>query len=97
GDTLLAATADGEVWEVLPGGSAERRLRTGRPIAATPMPDPDGLLIAGSDGSLRAWARDGTERWRINHWRPMNVPPVRTAGGDLLVIGSNGDLVRYAR
>ncbi len=95
-DTLLAATAAGEVWAVHPGGSAQLVLRTGRPITATPIPDADGLLVPGADGTLRAYGPDGIERWRLNHWRPMGVAPVRVEE-DLLVIGSNGDLARYAR
>lgn len=96
GDTLLAGTAAGEVWAVPPGG-ARRLLRTGRPITGPPAPDGDLLLVPGADGTLRAYAPDGAERWRFNHWRPLGVPPVRLPGGDLLVLGSNGDLARYGR
>jgi outer membrane protein assembly factor BamB len=96
GDTLLAGTAAGDVWAV-PPGSGRRILRTGRPIAGPPAADGGLLLVPGADGTLRAYGLDGAERWRFNHWRPLGVPAVRLPGGDLLVVGSNGDLARYTR
>ncbi len=96
GDTLLAGTVGGEVWAVLPGGG-HRILRTGRPIAGPPVAEGDLVLVPGADGTLRAYAADGSERWRLNHWRPLGVPAIRLPGGDLLVVGSNGDLARYSR
>jgi len=96
GDTLLAGTAAGDVWAV-PPGHGRRILRTGRPIAGPPAVEGDLVLVPGADGTLRAYGADGAERWRLNHWRPLGVPAVRLPGGDLLVVGSNGDLARYTR
>jgi outer membrane protein assembly factor BamB len=98
GDTLLAVTQPGTVWAVpASGGRPDRLLTTERPLSAAPISDTDGLLIPGADGSLRAYSPGGEELWRINHWRPMTTAPVRLDDGNLLVIGSNGDLARYAR
>lgn len=96
GDTLLAGTAAGEVWAV-PPGTGRCILHTGRPISGPPIPEGNLLLVPGADGTLRAYTADGTEQWRINHWRPLGVPALRLPGGDLLVVGSNGDLARYTR
>jgi outer membrane protein assembly factor BamB len=97
-DTLLAVTQPGTVWAVpAHGGKPRRLLTTERPLSAAPLTDEDGLLVAGADGSLRAYDPGGDEVWRINHWRPMTSAPVRLDDGNLLVIGSNGDLARYAR
>ena len=97
-DTLLAVTQPGTIWAVPANGGRPRRLvTTERPLSAAPLTDPDGLLVAGADGSLRAYDPGGNEVWRINHWRPMSTAPMRLDDGTLLVIGSNGDLARYAR
>ena len=97
-DTILAATQPGTIWAVPGDGGRPRRvLATERPLSAAPLADVDGLLIPGADGSLRAYDAGGEELWRINHWRPMTTAPVRLPDGSLLVIGSNGDLTRYAR
>jgi outer membrane protein assembly factor BamB len=97
-DTLLAVTQPGTVWAVpTTGGKPRRLLATERPLSAPPITEGDGLLVPGADGSLRAYGAGGEELWRINHWRPMIAAPVRLPNGNLLVIGSNGDLARYAR
>jgi outer membrane protein assembly factor BamB len=52
------------------------------------------LLLGGADGTLRALRPDGTEVWRIQLWRPVELGPVALDDG-ILAIGGNGDLHRY--
>jgi hypothetical protein len=52
------------------------------------------ILLGGADGALRALRSDGTEAWRVQLWRPIELRPVALEDG-LLAIGGNGDLHRY--
>ena len=77
----------------------ERRRVTNAHVANAKLaergPRHDGhLLLGGADGTLRALRPDGTEVWRIQLWRPVELGPVALDDG-ILAIGGNGDLHRY--
>ena len=52
------------------------------------------LLPVAPTASCERCAPDGTEAWRIQLWRPVELSPVALDDG-ILAIGGNGDLHRY--
>jgi hypothetical protein len=54
----------------------------------------DQILLGGADGAVRALRPDGTEVWRVQLRRPVELGPLALEDG-VLVIGGNGDLHRY--
>jgi hypothetical protein len=52
------------------------------------------ILLGGADGTVRALEPDGSEVWRLQLWRPVELGPVALDDG-LLAVGGNGDLHRY--
>ncbi|HVL19129.1 MAG TPA: PQQ-binding-like beta-propeller repeat protein [Gemmatimonadales bacterium] len=98
GDTVYAATRRGTLYRVLPGtpARAERIVELDWPITA-PVTIVHGLiLLGGADGTIRALEPNGTERWRITLWRPIELGPVPLDDG-MVVVGGKGDLHRYRR
>jgi len=98
GDTVYAATRRGTLYRVLPGtpARAERIVELDWPITA-PVTIVHGLiLLGGADGTIRALEPNGTERWRITLWRPIELGPLPLDDG-MVVVGGKGDLHRYRR
>jgi outer membrane protein assembly factor BamB len=96
GDTLYVASRRGTLFRLPPGNSPvpQRVIELDWPVTA-PVSVVDGcLLLGGADGTLRALRPDGTEAWRIQLWRPVELSPLALDDG-LLAIGGNGDLHRY--
>jgi outer membrane protein assembly factor BamB len=96
GDTLYVASRRGTVYRILPGSAAqaERLVELDWPVTS-PLSVVDGeLLLGGADGIVRALRPDGTEVWRVQLWRPVELGPVPLRDG-LLAIGGSGDLHRY--
>jgi outer membrane protein assembly factor BamB len=97
-DTLFVATRRGTLYRI--GPDAPRRAE---PVVALqwPVTSPvtilDGMiLLGGADGQLRALAHDGSETWRLQLWRPIELGPVALEDG-LIAAGGEGDLHRYRR
>jgi outer membrane protein assembly factor BamB len=96
GDTLYVASRRGTVFRLLPGNAPvpERLVELEWPVTA-PLSVADGyLLLGGADGTLRALRPNGSEAWRLQLWRPVELSPLALEDG-LLAIGGNGDLHRY--
>lgn len=96
GDTLYVASRRGTLFRLLPGDrpTPQRVVELEWPVTA-PLTVVDGhLLLGGADGIVRALRPDGTEAWRLQLWRPVELSPVALEDG-LLAIGGNGDLHRY--
>ena len=73
---------------------AEQVVELDWPVTA-PLTAFDGqILLGGADGTLRALRPDGTEVWRVQLWRPVELGPVALDDG-ILAIGGDGDLHRY--
>lgn len=98
GDTLFVATRRGTLYRVLPGESAraEPVVSLAWPVTS-PVTIHDGhILLGGADGQLRALRPDGSEAWRVQLWRPVEIGPLPLPDG-LVAIGGEGDLHRYRR
>jgi outer membrane protein assembly factor BamB len=96
GDTLYVATRRGTLFRLGPAGAPAPQpiVELDWPVTA-PLTAVDGdLLLGGADGTLRALRPDGSEVWRIQLWRPVELGPVALDDG-ILAIGGNGDLHRY--
>ncbi len=96
GDTLYVASRRGTLYRLAPGDAPvpERVIELEWPVTA-PLSVVDGhLLLGGADGKVRALRSDGTEMWRLQLWRPVELGPMALKDG-LLAIGGNGDLHRY--
>jgi outer membrane protein assembly factor BamB len=96
GDTLYVASRRGTLFRLPPGDApaAQRIVALEWPVTS-PLTVVDGLLLlGGADGRVRALRPDGTEAWRLQLWRPVELSPVPLEDG-LLAIGGNGDLHRY--
>ena len=96
GDTLYAASRRGTLYRIVPGDppEAERVVDLDWPVTA-PLSVVDGqILLGGADGAVRALRTDGTEVWRVQLWRPVELGALALEDG-LLAIGGNGDLHRY--
>ena len=98
GDTLFLATRLGTVYRILPGADA-----VATPIASLrwPVSAPVSvvggqILLGGADGTIRALRTDGSEIWRVQIWRPVELSPIPLADG-LIAVGGNGDLHRFRR
>ena len=98
GDTLYAASRRGTLYRIAPGDppKAERVVELAWPVTAPLSVVDDRILLGGADGAVRALRPDGTEVWRVQLWRPVELRPLALEDG-LLVIGGNGDLHRYRR
>ena len=98
GDTLFVATRRGTLYRIGPGEPrrAEPVVELRWPVTA-PVTVIDGrILLGGADGQLRALEPDGTEAWRLQLWRPVELGPVALEDG-LVAAGGEGDLHRYRR
>jgi hypothetical protein len=52
------------------------------------------VLLGGADGTIRALRTNGSEIWRVQVWRPVELGPIPLPDG-LIAVGGNGDLHRY--
>jgi len=95
-DTLYAASRRGTLYRIAPGDQpvAERVVELEWPVTAPLIVLDEQILLGGADGVVRALRTDGTEVWRIQLWRPVELGPVALKDG-LIAIGGNGDLHRY--
>ncbi|HUF35289.1 MAG TPA: PQQ-binding-like beta-propeller repeat protein [Gemmatimonadales bacterium] len=96
GDTLFVATRRGTLYRIGP-----ERPRRADPVVelqwpvTAPVAVVDGqILLGGADGQVRALRTDGTELWRVQLWRPVELGPVAVEDG-LVAVGGEGDLHRY--
>jgi outer membrane protein assembly factor BamB len=96
GDTLFLATRLGTVYRIVPDPDP-----VARPIASLhwPISAPvtvlgGQVLLGGADGTIRALRTDGSEIWRVQVWRPVEVGPIPVEDG-LIAVGGNGDLHRF--
>jgi outer membrane protein assembly factor BamB len=98
GDTLFAVSRRGTLYRIAPAERpiAERVVELDWPVTAPVTVVNDQILLGGADGAVRALRRDGTEIWRLQLWRPVELSPLALEDG-LLAIGGNGDLHRYRR
>jgi outer membrane protein assembly factor BamB len=96
GDTLYAASRRGTLYRIAPSPepTPEAVVQLDWPITAPVSVVDDQILLGGADGGLRALRSDGTEVWRLQLWRPVELGPVALEDG-LLAIGGSGDLHRY--
>lgn len=96
GDTLYVASRRGTLFRLAPRSPPVPEPVVELEWAVTaPLAVMDGrLLLGGADGTLRALQPDGTEAWRVQLWRPVELSPLALEDG-LLAIGGNGDLHRY--
>jgi outer membrane protein assembly factor BamB len=96
GDTLYAASRRGTLYRIAPGDPPrpERVVELVWPVTAPLSVVDDRILLGGADGAVRALRPDGTEVWRVQLWRPVELGPLALEDG-LLAIGGNGDLHRY--
>jgi outer membrane protein assembly factor BamB len=96
GDTLYAASRRGTLYRIAPGDppTPERIVELKWPVTAPLSVVNDRILLGGADGTVRALRPDGTEVWRLQLWRPIELRPLALEDG-LLAIGGNGDLHRY--
>ena len=96
GDTLYVASRRGTLFRLPPGETRapERVVALDWPVTAPLTVVGGHLLLGGADGTVRALRPDGTEAWRLQLWRPVELSPLALEDG-LLAIGGNGDLHRY--
>jgi outer membrane protein assembly factor BamB len=96
GDTLYAASRRGTLYRLAPRDAPvpEQVVELDWPITAPLSVVDDEILLGGADGALRALRPDGTEVWRVQLWRPIELGAVALEDG-LLAIGGNGDIHRY--
>ena len=96
GDTLYAASRRGTLYRIAPGDppTLELVVELEWPVTAPLGVVGDRILLGGADGTVRALRPDGTEEWRVQLWRPIELRPLALEDG-LLAIGGNGDLHRY--
>jgi outer membrane protein assembly factor BamB len=96
GDTLYVASRRGTLFRLPPGDSPvpQRVVELEWPVTAAVTVVDGNLLLGGADGTLRALRPNGTEAWRIQLWRPVELSPLALNDG-MIAIGGNGDLHRY--
>jgi outer membrane protein assembly factor BamB len=98
GDTVYAATRRGTLYRVIPGtpAKAERIVELDWPITAPVTIVHRQILLGGADGTIRALDLNGSERWRINLYRPIELGPLPLDDG-MVAVGGRGDLHRFRR
>jgi outer membrane protein assembly factor BamB len=96
GDTLYVASRRGTLYRIAPGDPPrpERVVELEWPVTAPLSVVNARILLGGADGTVRALRPDGTEVWRLQLWRPVELRPLALKDG-LLAVGGNGDLHRY--
>lgn len=96
GDTVWAATRIGTVYRIVGGAVPQQDTLATLRWALTSGIALVGrnLVVGGADGMVRGLNRDGSERWRVQAWPAVDVPPVALPDG-LAVVGGDGDLHRY--
>lgn len=96
GDTLYAATRRGTLYRIAPGAPrrAEPVVELEWPVTAPVSIVRGRILLGGADGQVRALTSDGSELWRVQLRRPIELGPVVLDDG-ILAVGGEGDLHRY--
>jgi outer membrane protein assembly factor BamB len=96
GDTLYAVSRRGTLYRIAPDDppTPERVVELEWAVTAPLSVVDDQILLGGADGAVRALRPDGTEVWRVQLRRPVELGPLALEDG-VLVIGGNGDLHRY--
>lgn len=98
GDTVWAATRIGTIYQILvgPTPTVNVLVRLNWPLTSGIAAIGPDLLIGGADGTVRGLNRDGSERWRVQLWPAVDIPPVPLPDG-FAAIGGNGDLHRFVQ
>jgi outer membrane protein assembly factor BamB len=98
GDTLFVATRRGTLYRIGPERPyrAEAVVALQWPVTAPVTIVGREILLGGADGQIRALEHDGTESWRLQLWRPVELSPLVIEDG-LVAAGGEGDLHRYRR
>ena len=98
GDTVWAATRIGTIYEIIagttPAANVLARLRW--PLTSGIAAIGPDLLVGGADGTVRGLNRDGSERWRVQLWPAVDIPPLPLPDG-FAAIGGAGDLHRFVQ
>lgn len=96
GDTVFAASRRGTLYRIHPGSDprAEPIVELEWPITSPVTIVEDQILLGGADGIMRALRSDGTEIWRVQLWRPVELGPIVLDDG-IVAIGGAGDLHRF--
>jgi outer membrane protein assembly factor BamB len=96
GDTVWAATRIGWIYEITAGTIPTVKVlaRLNWPLTSGIAAIGPDLIIGGADGTLRGLSRDGSERWRVQLWPAVDIPPVPLPDG-FAAIGGSGDLHRF--
>ena len=97
GDTVYVATRRGSLYRIpAEPRRAELIVALEWPVTAPVSIVNRQILLGGADGQMRALAMDGSELWRVQLWRPIELGPIPLADG-ILAMGGEGDLHRYRR
>lgn len=98
GDTVWAATRIGTVYEIVAGATPAMKVlaRLNWPLTSGIAAIGPDLLIGGADGTMRGLNRDGSERWRVQLWPAVDIPPIPLPDG-FAAIGGSGDLHRFVQ
>lgn len=98
GDTVWAATRIGTIYEIVgsAGPTVKVLARLNWPLTSGIAAIGPDLLIGGADGAVRGLNRDGSERWRVQLWPAVDIPPIPLPDG-FAAIGGSGDLHRYVQ
>jgi outer membrane protein assembly factor BamB len=96
GDTVWAATRIGTIYQVVAGATPAVKVlaRLHWPLTSGIAAIGPDLLVGGADGTVRGLNRDGSERWRVQLWPAVDIPPVPLPDG-FAAIGGSGDLHRF--
>lgn len=95
-DTVWAATRIGTIYQIVarstPAASVLAQLHW--PLTSGIAAIGPDLIVGGADGTVRGLNRDGSERWRVQLWPAVDIPPVPLPDG-FAAIGGSGDLHRF--
>ena len=97
GDTLFVATRRGTLYRIAPGGASPRRAGGASWTGRSPRRSPSWTGRSSSAAPMASFAPSrpkGTELWRVQLWRPVELGPVALDDG-IIAIGGAGDLHRY--
>ncbi|HKV74693.1 MAG TPA: PQQ-binding-like beta-propeller repeat protein [Gemmatimonadales bacterium] len=98
GDTMVVVSRLGHFYQIRPGDPGPVRVfgDSAAPVTIGPMLLDDQLLVGAADGVVSARDRQGKEVWRVQVKRPIEVAPMLTSAG-LLVVGGDGDVHLFRR
>jgi len=96
GDTLFAVSRRGTLYRIVTDSppEVERIVELEWPVTAPVTVLHGEILLGGADGAIRALRPDGSEVWRIQVARQVELGPLPLDDG-MVIIGGDGDLHRY--